>query len=87
MASLKTYDPRLESLVMELRTRFDAECGGLDGADRRWLAARLHARPAAAGSLEYVRTPTGFARTITATRGDVERLYRHEVGERGASAP
>ena len=76
MASLKKYDPRLETLVMERRTRFDAECGDLSTADRRWLADRLHAAPETAGSLEYVRTATGFARTVTATRADVERLYR-----------
>ncbi|MFH5803751.1 hypothetical protein [Alienimonas sp. DA493] len=76
MASLKKYDPRLETLVMELRTRFDEECGALSPEDRRWLADRLHAAPNAAASLEYVRTPTGFARAITATRADVERLYR-----------
>ena len=79
MASLKKYDRRHESLVMELRTRFDDECGALPADDRRWLAARLHADPPAAASLEYVRTPTGFSRTITATRADVERLYRAEV--------
>ncbi|QDT16968.1 hypothetical protein [Alienimonas californiensis] len=91
MASLKQYDPRLETLVMELRTRFDDECGALSPEDRRWLAERLHAAPQTAGSLEYVRTATGFARSITATRADVERLYRAEVeipvGGRGASAP
>ena len=85
MASLKTYDRRTESLVMELRTRFDAECAELPEEDRTWLAGRLHADPAAAANLEYVRTPTGFARTVTATRVDVERMYR--AGERGASAP
>lgn len=79
MASLKKYDPRLEMLVMEVRTRFDAECGALPADDRRWLAARLHAAPQQAGSLEYVRTATGFARTVTVTRADVERLYRAEV--------
>ena len=81
MASLKKYDRRHESLVMELRTRFDGECAALPADDRRWLARRLHADPPAAASLEYVRTPTGFARTITATRGDVERLWRAEVGD------
>ncbi len=81
MASLKKYDPRLETLVMERRTRFDAECGDLSADDRRWLADRLHAAPREAGALEYVRTATGFARTLTATRADVERLYRAEVGD------
>ena len=80
MASLKRYDRRHESLVMELRTRFDGECAELPPPDRRWLAGRLHADPPAATRLEYVRTPTGFARTITATRADVERLYRAEIG-------
>ena len=81
MASLTKYDRRHESLVMELRTRFDGECGELPADDRRWLAGRLHADPPAAAGLEYVRTPTGFARTITATRADVERLWRAEVEE------
>ena len=80
MASLKKYDRRTESLVMELRTRFDDECEALDHKDRRWLAGRLHADPPGAAAIEYVRTPTGFARTITATRADVERLYRAEIG-------
>ena len=79
MASLKKYDPRLEALVVERRTLFDGECGDLPPDDRRWLAARLHADPAAAASLEYVRAHTGFTRRLTATRADVERLYRAEV--------
>ena len=80
MSSLKKYDPRLESLVTERRTRFDEECGDLRPDDRRWLADVLHADPPGASRIEYVRTPTGFARTLTATRADVERLYRQRVG-------
>ena len=51
MASLKTYDRRTESLVMELRTRFDAECAELPEEDRTWLAGRLHRRPGGRGEL------------------------------------
>ena len=88
MASLKKYDPRLEGLVVERRTLFDDECAALPPEDRRWLAARLHADPAAAAKLEYVRAHTGFTRRLTATRADVERLYRAEIDvPDGTNAP
>ena len=79
MASHSSHDPRLESLVVERTTRFDEECAALDAGDRRWLARTLHREPDRAADLRYERTHTGFARAITVTRADVERLYRERV--------
>ena len=76
MAAHDRYDRRIDVLVMERRTAFADDLGMLADDDRRWLAAALHAAPARAARLRYERQHTGFCREITATRADVERLYR-----------
>jgi len=81
MAAYKKYDPRLESLVMETRTLWDAEIGDLPEEDKHWLAEAVHGEPLQAARIEYERSHTGFTRTITVTVSDVERLYDQRFAE------
>jgi len=80
MANLSKFDPRLEALVMETRTEWDPAIGELSEEDRRWLAAAVHQEPQLASKIEYERSHTGFARTITVTVDDIARLYEERVG-------
>ena len=75
MANLKKYDPRLESLVMETNTLWDAEIGELPEEDQSWLAKSVHADAQRAAKIHYERSHTGFTREITVTVADIERLY------------
>ena len=68
------FDPYREALVMEINTIWPAELVHLPPAEKQRLEQRLHATPAECANLEYVRTHTGFCRTITVTPADVERL-------------
>ena len=77
MAGLNKFDPRVDALVMETRTHWDDEVGTLEDADRNWLSAAVHADPASASKVSYVRSHTGFTREITVTVADIERIY-HE---------
>ncbi|MCH8828542.1 MAG: hypothetical protein IID45_03090 [Planctomycetes bacterium] len=79
MANMKKYDPRLDALVMETRTEWDADIGDLDAADQRWLAEAVHQDPQSAAKIEYERSHTGFTRLITVTVADIERLYDQRV--------
>lgn len=80
MAGYKKFDPKLEWLVMETRTEWAPEVGELSDEDRRWLAHEIHRHPQLASNIRYERTHTGFARVITVTVEDIERLYRTKVG-------
>jgi hypothetical protein len=75
MASYNKFDPRLESLVMETRTLWDAGVGNLSDEDKHWLAAEVHRHPERAAKINYERSHTGFTREITVTLADVERIY------------
>ncbi len=79
MANLSKYDPRLESLVMETRTAWDPSIGELSEADRHWLSSSLHQHPQLASKVQYERSHTGFAREITVTAADIERLYQERL--------
>ncbi|MEX0586983.1 MAG: hypothetical protein WD176_10075 [Pirellulales bacterium] len=68
------YDPYREALVIETRTIWPAEYDTLDPAVRGRIERALHADPAKAANLEYVRLHSGFARSITVTPADIERL-------------
>ena len=64
--------PRIASLRIG-----DYLAGGVElvnPADRQRIEAQLHADPAKAENLEYVRLYTGFSRRITVTPGDIARL-------------
>jgi hypothetical protein len=68
------FDPYRESLVMETRTIWPEPYDAWEPADKQRLAWALHADPASAAHLEYVRTHTGFCRQIVVTPEDVARL-------------
>lgn len=80
MAGYDKYDPRLDSLVMEARTFWDPEIGEISEEDRRWLSEAVHREPHKAARVHYERSHTGFAREITVTLADIERLYEERVG-------
>lgn len=70
------FDPYREALVVESTTVWPAVLEGAPSseAERAQIATRLHADPARAAELEYVRLPVGFLRKITVTAADLERL-------------
>jgi len=67
-------NPYRESLVIESETIWPDDLKSVAAADRARIEARLHADPAKAENVEYVRLYTGFNRRITVTAGDVARL-------------
>jgi len=71
-----TIDPYREALVVETMTVWPADLPGapVDDSARRPIEERLHADPAAAAELDYVRLHVGFIRKITVTAADLERL-------------
>ena len=71
----KKLDARIDDLVMETRTLWDASVGDLSAEDRRWVAAEIHKEPELATNIAYDRSHTGFTRTITVTLEDIQRLY------------
>jgi hypothetical protein len=68
-----TFDPYREALVVEALTVWPESLPGepLGDAARRRIEERLHADPAHAAELEYVRIPAGFIRKITVTTADL----------------
>ena len=72
---MSKFDPRIDALVMETRTEWDSTVGKLSDEDRRWVASAIHTQPQLASLVAYERSHTGFARTITVTLEDIQRLY------------
>ncbi len=68
------FDPYREALVMETSTVWPAELDTYEAADRNRVSAALHADPAKAAHLTYVRTHTGFCRQIVVTEADLARI-------------
>lgn len=68
------FDPYREALVVENSTIWPEEYADWDPGRKAELAERLHADPQACAALDYVRLHTGFAREITVTPEDLERL-------------
>jgi hypothetical protein len=68
------FDPYREALVHEVATIWPDEFDDVEPEERIRIAARLHADPATAAELEYVRQHSGFTRQITVTAADVERV-------------
>jgi hypothetical protein len=68
------WNPYRESLVQESETIWPEELKPVNPVERQRLEAQLHAEPAKAENLEYVRLYTGFSRRITVTPADVARL-------------
>jgi hypothetical protein len=73
---LNTFDPYREALVVETNTVWpdDLADAPRGQTERQRIAARLHADPAQAAELEYIRLHTGFIRRITVTAAELERL-------------
>ncbi len=80
MGALNKYDERIEGLVVETRTQWDAEVKGLSDEDRAWLSQAIHESPELASKISYDRAHTGFTREITVTVEDIQRLYQSRVG-------
>ena len=80
MADFNKFDPRVDSLVIETKTFWDAAIGKLADADMHWLADAVHHQPEKASNVQYERAHTGFTRTITVTVADIERLYDEKMG-------
>jgi hypothetical protein len=68
------FDAYREALVVETATVWPDEYDDWEPADRQRVEERLHAEPAQAAELEYIRMHTGFLRQITVTHADIERL-------------
>lgn len=68
------FDPYREALVVEHHTTWPDGYDDWARADKARVEALLHASPADAAELDYVRQHTGFARVITVTPADLERV-------------
>ena len=68
------FDPYREALVMEHQTIWPEEFEDWSPTDKARVEERIHASPAEASELDYVRQHTGFARVITVTPADIERV-------------
>lgn len=79
MADYNKFDPRVDSLVMETKTKWDPSVGKLTDEDKEWLARVVHETPAEAAKIAYERSHTGFTREITVTADDIARIYRSKV--------
>jgi hypothetical protein len=69
-----TFDPYREALVIEQQTVWPADLPGapIGETEQRRVENRLHADPAGATELEYVRLHAGFIRKITVTAADLK---------------
>ncbi len=72
------FDTYREASVVETMTVWPDDLPGapLGETARRRIENQLHADPAAAAELEYVRLHAGFVRKITVTAADLKRLER-----------
>jgi len=68
------FDPYREALVVESHTVWPADYEDWSPADKARTEALLHAAPQEAADLDYVRQHTGFARVITVTPADLDRV-------------
>ena len=68
------FDPYREALVVEQHTVWPDAYEDWSSADKQRVEALLHASPREATELDYVRQHTGFARVITVTPADLERV-------------
>jgi len=68
------FDPYREALVVETHTIWPDDYEDWSAADKSRVEALLHSNPTDATDLDYVRQHTGFARVITVTPADLERV-------------
>ncbi|MCX7390697.1 MAG: hypothetical protein WCR23_02935 [Planctomycetota bacterium] len=71
------FDSYREALVVENHTIWSDEFDDWSREDRSRMEAILHANPEQVAFLDYVRQHTGFARQITVTAADLQRLSAH----------
>ncbi len=68
------FDPYRDALVVEKHTVWPDEYEDWSENDRSRIEMLLHATPEEALDLDYVRQHSGFARIITVTPDDLERV-------------
>jgi len=68
------FDPYREALVVEQHTVWPDAYEDWSAIDKQRVAALLHASPREAADLDYLRQHTGFARVITVSAADVDRV-------------
>ncbi len=68
------FDPYREALVIETTTIWPSPLDQMDPSAKQRISQALHADPAHASHLAYVRQHTGFLREITVTSDDVSRF-------------
>jgi len=68
------FDPYREALILETNTVWPAGLPAVDPSRREAIEQQLHREPQLAAELAYLRLYTGFAREITVTVADLERL-------------
>jgi len=69
-----SFDPYREALVVENQTIWPADYEDWSTADKARVERLLHASPQDAAELDYLRQHTGFARIITVTQADLDRV-------------
>lgn len=75
MAGYDSYDPRIDSLVVETRTAFAPSLNTLSEDEKIVLGRAIQRHPQLASTLRYERTHTGFIRHVTVSEADIEKLY------------
>jgi hypothetical protein len=68
------FDPYRDALVIEHHTVWPDDYEDWSDADKARVESLLHAAPRDAAELDYVRQHTGFARVITVTPADLDRV-------------
>jgi hypothetical protein len=68
------FDPYRDALVVERTTIWPDACEDWSAADKARVERLLHESPQDAAELDYVRQHTGFARVITVTPADLDRV-------------
>jgi|TARA_B110000014_G_C19705283_1_gene369081 hypothetical protein len=69
-----SFDPYREALVMEEQTSWSEDFDDLEPGEKSLIEISLHADPENCSQLEYVRTHTGFCRTVIVTADDIARV-------------
>jgi hypothetical protein len=77
MADYDSYDPRIDSLVVETRTEFAPSLSSLSEEEKLVIGQAIQRHPQLASSIRYERTHTGFIRHVTVSEVDIEKLYHH----------
>jgi len=68
------FDPYRDALVVETHTVWPDDYQDWSATDKSRVETLLHASPQQATELDYTRQHTGFARVITVTSADLDRV-------------